>query len=71
MFYYHIYVNFGGQNKNGYSLWFKSTNDLGDEDAIIDAAVSQELFVDAGDDEWVETAEQTDEEDYRQATGEK
>ena len=36
MFYYHIYVNFGGQNKNGYSLWFKSDNDLhDDEDAIL------------------------------------
>jgi len=70
MFYYHIYINFGGQNKNGYSLWFKSDNDLDDdEDAIIDEAQSQELFVNEDDDKWVETAEQIDEEDYQQATG--
>jgi hypothetical protein len=40
-----------------------------DEDAIIDEAQSQELFVNEDDDKWVETAEQIDEEDYQQATG--
>ncbi len=62
MFYYRVYVCYGGQD--GKTVCFKSDKDLGDdEDAIVEEAIALGKM-DASDDEFVRTAEQTDEEDY-------
>ena len=68
MFYYHVYICYGGQN--GKSIFFKSPKDLHDEDAIFDEAVALGR-IDPDEGEFVQTAEQTSQEDYEASGGDK
>lgn len=63
MHYYKLYINFGGTNKNGYGVKFQSEKDMNDEEDIIAEAIETNNLS-SEDEEWVETAEQIDEENF-------